>query len=83
MEINNNENYEQIINIKIQHIRNIKKSIEEENIYDNALFAITLSEVIRQNGLHTLPLRVLYELDRRLDDIAKNKKLLNSIISEG
>lgn len=54
------------LDIKLAHINNIKRILninDENDHYDNAVFALLLAQIVKKWGLHFLPLRMLYDLD--------------------
>ena len=66
-------NYE--LDCKIQHLRNINNNFNLKNLdnLDKAVIALELFEIVMEWGLHTLPLRVLNELDKKLDKVKNNE----------
>jgi hypothetical protein len=68
---------EEELNIKISHIVNINKNF---NLNDNdsstyAILASTIYDSIKAYGLHCLPIRVLYDIDIRLQDCKQSRRM--------
>ena len=64
------------INCKIDHLRSINNNFNLKNLdnLDKAVIALELFEIVIEWGLHTLPLRVLNELDKKLSKVKNNQK---------
>lgn len=67
------------IDCKLKHILSINSNfnLKELDILDHSVVALELYDIIRKWGLHVLPLRVLHELDVRLNRIALNLEYVN------
>lgn len=72
----NNSELDREIDLKTPHIKNIKKVISSTDSEEPEIFlALLLYRIVKKWGLHSLPLRVLRDLDSRLE-IELNKYLL-------
>jgi hypothetical protein len=67
------------IDCKLRHILSINSNfnLKELDVLDHSVVALELYDIIRKWGLHVLPLRVLHELDVRLNRIASNLEYVN------
>lgn len=67
------------IDCKLRHILSINSNfnLKELDVLDHSVVALELYDIIRKWGLHVLPLRVLHELDVRLNRIALNLEYVN------
>jgi hypothetical protein len=67
------------IDCKLKHILSINSNfnLKELDVLDHSVVALELYDIIRKWGLHVLPLRVLHELDVRLNRIASNLEYVN------
>lgn len=63
------------IDLKTLHIKNIKKIINTESQEPEIFMALLLYRIVKKWGLHSLPLRILHDLDSQLE-IELNKYLL-------
>lgn len=56
------------LDLKIPHIKNIKKVTSSTDSEEPEIFlALLLYRIIKKWGLHSLPLRVLHDLDMSLE----------------
>lgn len=56
------------IDLKTPHIKNIKKVISSTDSEEPEIFlALLLYRVVKKWGFHSLPLRILHDLDSRLE----------------
>ena len=51
------------LEIKYQHIKNIRNLIKSESEEPEIFMALMLYRIVKKWGLHTLPLRILHDLD--------------------
>ena len=52
--------------IKFAHIKNIRALIKSESEEPEIFMALMLYRIVKKWGLHTLPLRILHDLDSSL-----------------
>jgi hypothetical protein len=55
------------IDLKILHIKNIKKVINTGSEEPEIFMSLLLYKIIKKWGLHSLPLRILHDLDISLE----------------
>ena len=55
------------IDLKIPHIQNIKKVINTGSEEPEIFMALLLYRIVKKWGLHSLPLRILHDLDMSLE----------------
>ena len=66
------------LDLKILHIKNIKKVISVTGSEEPEIFlALLLYRIVKKWGLHCLPLRILHDLDTNLE-VEINKYLQDS-----
>jgi hypothetical protein len=51
---------------KFEHIKNIRNMIKSESEEPEIFMALMLYRIVKKWGLHTLPLRILHDLDSSL-----------------
>lgn len=54
------------LEIKYQHIKNIRNLIKSESEEPEIFMALMLYRIVKKWGLHTLPLRIIHDLDSSL-----------------
>ena len=54
------------LEIKFEHIKNIRNLIKSESEEPEIFMALMLYRIVKKWGLHALPLRILHDLDSSL-----------------
>lgn len=59
----NQQEQDKDLEIKFAHIKNIRNVIKSESEEPEIFMALMLYRIVKKWGLHTLPLRILHDLD--------------------
>ena len=72
------------IDCKISHLISINEKFKLGKLdsLDKAIIALELFEIVHKWGFHTLPLRILHELDSRLTRVINNQSDYVKIIQK-
>lgn len=62
----NQQEQDKDLEIKFAHIKNIRNVIKSESEEPEIFMALMLYRIVKKWGLHTLPLRILHDLDSSL-----------------
>ncbi len=73
--IKNDKDIQAEIDCKISHLLSINEKFKLGKLdsLDKAIIASELFEIVHKWGFHTLPLRILHELDLRLTRVVNNQ----------